>query len=65
MSEERFESERLYQATLYVARSMLRQCIITEDELAVIDTKMRETYAPCFGSLCSVNTLNQLDFTAF
>jgi hypothetical protein len=52
MSEEIFESERLYQATLSIARTMLRQGLITEDELAIIDTKMREKYRPLLGTLC-------------
>jgi hypothetical protein len=58
MSEEIFESERLYQATLSIARTMLRQGLITEDELAIIDTKMREKYRPLLGTLCPENTLN-------
>ncbi len=58
MSTELFERERLYQATLAIARKMLQKGLITVDELAVIDTKMREKYRPCLGSLCPANTLN-------
>jgi hypothetical protein len=56
MGKDLFERERLYQATLAVARAMLRRGLLTEDEVAVIDTKMREKYAPCLGSLCPANT---------
>jgi hypothetical protein len=55
MSKEQFERERLYQATLSIARAMNRQGLITEDELAIIDTKMREKYKPLLGTLCPVN----------
>lgn len=52
MSKEQFERERLYQATVALARTLLRRGLITEDELAVIDTKMREKYRPLLGTLC-------------
>jgi len=51
MSGEQFERERLYQATIAIARAMLRSGLITEDEYAIIDTKMREKYRPCLGTL--------------
>jgi hypothetical protein len=54
MSKEQFERERLYQATLSVARAMLRKGLLTEDEVGIIDTKMREKYRPSLGGLCSV-----------
>jgi hypothetical protein len=58
MSAEQFDRERFYQATISIARTMLRRGLITEDELAIIDTKMREKYAPLLGTLCPANTLN-------
>nr|AXS01376.1 hypothetical protein [uncultured bacterium] len=57
MSKEQFERERLYQATLAVAQTMRRKRLITEDELAIIDTKMREKYRPLLGNLLSPNAL--------
>ena len=51
MSKEQFDRERFYQATLSVARAMNRKGLITEEELAVIDTKMREKYQPLLGTL--------------
>jgi hypothetical protein len=57
MSKEQFERERLYQATLAVARTMRRKGLITEDELAIIDTKMRGKYRPLLGGLLSPDAL--------
>ncbi len=51
MSKEMFERERLYQATIAVARAMHQKGLLTEGELAIIDTKMREKYRPCLGTL--------------
>lgn len=61
MSQELFDRERLYQATLAVARTMLRNGLTTAEELAVIDTKMREKYRPILGSLCAENIVKTLD----
>jgi hypothetical protein len=58
MSKEYFERERLYQATLSIARAMLRGGLITEDELTIIDTKMREKYRPLLGTLCPAESPN-------
>ena len=57
MSKEQFERERLYQATLAVARMMRQKGLITEDEFAIIDTKMRKKYRPLLGSLLSPDAL--------
>jgi len=51
MSEEQFDRERLYQATVALARTMSRKGLLTEDELAIIDTKMNEKYRPLLGAL--------------
>jgi hypothetical protein len=52
VNKEHFERERLYQATLAVARTMYRKGLIAEDELVIIDAKMRENYKPLLGTLC-------------
>jgi len=52
MNKEQFERERLYQATVSIARTMLRRGLITEEELIIIDTKTREKYRPLLGTLC-------------
>jgi len=58
MNSEHFERERLYQATIAIARTMLRQGLITEDEFSIIDTKMREKYRPFLGTLCPSKSPN-------
>jgi hypothetical protein len=70
VNEEHFESERLYQATIAIARTMLKRGVITADELAIIDKKMREKYKPLLGSLYPIKPCgnhqknpNRLDFT--
>jgi hypothetical protein len=54
MNKDQFDRERLYQATLSLARTMLQRGLITEDELTMIDTKMREKYKPLLGTLLPV-----------
>lgn len=53
MSDEQFEREKLYQASMEMFRKMLDQGLITEEEYAVIDTKMKEKYSPIIGTLLS------------
>mgnify|MGYP000942773388 FL=1 len=53
MSDEQFEREKLYQASMEMFKKMLDQGLITEDEYAVIDTKMKEKYTPIIGTLLS------------
>jgi hypothetical protein len=60
MTEEQFTREKLYQATLSIARAMLRTGLITISELAKIETTMQEKYRPLIGGLKPKN----LDFTA-
>ena len=58
MTASQFERERLYQATIAVARSMFRNGLLTEDEFTIIDTKMREKYKPLLGTLSPLKTAN-------
>ena len=58
MNTEQFERERLYQATMTVARSMLRHGLLTEDEFSILDAKMREKYKPLLGVLSVQKVLN-------
>lgn len=53
MNEEQFEREKLYQASMNLFQTMLERGLITEEQYAVIDTKMREKYSPIFGTLLS------------
>lgn len=51
MTEEQFEREKLYQASMNLFKIMLEKGLITEEQYAIIDTKMREKYQPIFGTL--------------
>lgn len=51
MTEEQFEREKLYQATMNVFAGMLTKGLITEEQYAIIDTKMLEKYRPLLGTL--------------
>ena len=53
MNEDQFEREKLYQATMNMFRSMLKKGLITQEQYAIIDTKMREKYQPIIGTLFS------------
>ena len=52
MNEAQFEREKHYTASMEMFRSMLKQHLITEEQFAIIDTKMKEKYQPIFGGLC-------------
>ena len=49
MSKEEFRNEILYQTTMYLARKMLEEGIISEEEYRQID--FLEKYKPVFGTL--------------
>ena len=51
MTDEQFEREKLYQASREMCRAMLGQGLVTEEEYAVIDARMREKYSPVIGTL--------------
>ncbi len=53
MSKEDFENEKLYQTTMHLARKMLKEGIISEEEYREIDTIFLEKYKPVFGTLFS------------
>ncbi len=53
MSEEQFQNEKLYQATMGIARNMLKNGVISEEEYRQIDTIFLEKYRPVFGTLFS------------
>ena len=50
MTEEQFDSEKKYQAALAVARAMLKNGIITEDDYAQTEAVLREKLNPFVGS---------------
>ena len=51
MNEDQFEREKLYQASMNMFQAMLKDGIITEEQYAIIDTKMLEKYRPLLGTL--------------
>lgn len=53
MSRDDFQREKLYQATMSMARKMLRDGLISEEEYRKIDTIFLEKYRPVFGTLFS------------
>lgn len=53
MSKEVFRNEKLYQTTMHLARKMLEEGIISEEEYRQIDTIFLEKYKPVFGTLFS------------
>lgn len=53
MSEEQFGSEKLYQATMSMAKNLLIKGIVSTDEYKQIDTIFREKYKPSLGILFS------------
>jgi len=55
MTNEAFESERRYQASLAVARSLLKKGLITKTEFDEMDTFLLRKHRPLLGSLFSDN----------
>jgi hypothetical protein len=57
MSKEQFEAEKDYQASIHLAKILRQKGLLTEEEYAIIDTKLQEKYRPLFGTLLSENDL--------
>lgn len=53
MNEQEFRNEKLYQTTMHIARKMLSEGLISEDEYCQIDTIFLEKYHPIIGTLFS------------
>lgn len=53
MTKEEFRNEKLYQTTMHIARKMLSEGLISEEEYCQIDTIFIEKYKPVFGTLFS------------
>lgn len=51
MSKEEFRNEKLYQTTMHLARKMLEEGVVSEEEYRRIDTIFLEKYKPVFGTL--------------
>lgn len=57
MSEAAFHAELQYQTAVSIAKSLLIQGLLTQEEYAVIDTKLRADFKPALGTLLSENDL--------
>ncbi len=51
MSDERFQDEARYQASLSVVKTMLRKGLISKEEFDIIDNFLLEKYDPPLGTL--------------
>ena len=51
MSEEQFRNEKMYHATMNIAKSLMEQGAMTAEEYGQIDTIFREKYRPILVSL--------------
>ena len=57
MSEEQFEAEKDYQASIHLAKTLLQKGLLTEEEYAIIDTILLDKFKPTLGTLLSDNSL--------
>ena len=51
MSKEQLENERKYLGTMTVARNLLKQGVISDEEYRQIDTKFKEIYAVSLSTI--------------
>ncbi len=51
MTREEGKKELAYQMTMSNAKKLLEKGLISQDEYDEFDTKMRQKYAPIFGTL--------------
>nr|DAZ13218.1 MAG TPA: Short C-terminal domain [Caudoviricetes sp.] len=57
MSETAFRAELQYQTAISIAKNLLGQGLLTEEEYAVIDTKLVADFEPTLGTLLAENGL--------
>ena len=57
MSEKEFRAELLYRMSLAVARSLLEEGTITEEEYSEIDTILLKKHRPILGTLLAGKSL--------
>ena len=55
MSETTFRAELQYQTAISIAKSLRSQGLLTEEEYAIIDTKLQADFSPSLGTLLSDN----------
>lgn len=57
MSAEQFQREKLYQATMSIAKSIRNNGLVTEDEYDTINRLMLEKYRPLLGRVMTADAL--------
>ncbi len=57
MSEEKFQAELQYQTAIAIAKNLLDQGLLTDEEYTVIDTNLQAEFQPTLGTLLSENSL--------
>lgn len=62
MSREELKAEEAYQATMVIARRVLEQGLISQDEYHAFDTKMIEKYKPTYGQILADKPLLEKQF---
>ena len=53
MTKEQFDRESRYRVALSLAKAMVREGLISEEEYSIIDTKLVDRFRPFFGGLCA------------
>lgn len=57
MNKEELQTEKMYQLSIAIAKSMLSQGVISEESYCVLRDKLLEKYRPILGTLLSGNQL--------
>ena len=60
MKDTQFDRERKYLGTMCIAKRLLREGVITEEEYCKIDTKFKGIYGPSLSTLFTDITLIDL-----
>jgi len=55
VSETVFNAELQYQTAISIAKNLRSQGLLTEEEYAIIDTKLQAEFEPSLGTLLSEN----------
>lgn len=55
MSEATFQAELQYQTAVSIAKNLRSQGFLTDEEYAIINTKLQADFAPSLGTLLSEN----------
>ena len=57
MTEEQFDREKRYQASMNMFQTMLKNGLITEEQYTIINTHMLQKYQPLLGTLFAAQLL--------